>query len=203
MQEGKIMKKYIVVALLLLATSMLFAEGLRIGASLNLEFMDRPDVEAFQIAIDDPTNLIPGLYWEVAGKKLGFGMTYLLDVEKADIAVDPFTGVFLDWIATADLRYHVLGSETFLDPFVEAGFGAAGRSDITNYKKAGSGTNDYTPTNLSLFGQVGGGLAVKLSLFQLGTKLDWRFWNGAMPGATQDPYPLKNFTVALFGGLAF
>ena len=203
MQEGKIMKKYIVAALLLLAATVLFADGLRIGASLNAEFLDRPDIEAFQIAIDDPTNLIPGLYWEVAGKNLGFGMTYLLDVEKGDIPVDPFTGVFLDWIATADLRYHILGSDAFLDPFVEAGFGAAGRSDITNYEKVGAGTNDYTPTNLSLFGQVGGGLAVKLAVLQVGAKLDWRFWNGAMPGATQDPYPLKYFSVALFGGLAF
>jgi hypothetical protein len=53
----------------------------------------------------------------------------------------------------------VLGSEAFLDPFVEAGFGAAGRSDIINNEKVGAGTNDYIPTNLSLFGQVGGSMA--------------------------------------------
>jgi hypothetical protein len=203
MQEVIDMKRWILIVLLLSSASILFAGGLRLGATQNAEFLDRPDVEAFKAVIDDPTNLIPGLYWEFAGNKLGFGMTYLLDVERGDIAVDPFTGVFLDWIATADLRYHIRGSEAFLDPFVEAGFGAAGRSDMTDYEAAGTGTNDYTPTNLSLFGQVGGGLAVKLSLLQLGAKLDWRFWNGAMPGATQDPYPLKNFSVALFGGLAF
>jgi hypothetical protein len=197
------MKKWIVVAVLLLVTAMLFADGLRVGASLNAEFLDRPDVEAFKIAIDEPMNLIPGLYWEVTGKNLGFGMSYLLDVETTDVAAPVYKEIWLDWIATADLRYHILGSEAFLDPFVEAGFGAAGRSDITNYEKVGTGTNDYTPTNLSLFGQVGGGMAVKLSLLQVGAKLDWRFWNGAMPGATQDPYPLKNFAVALFGGLAF
>ena len=197
------MKRWILVLLLLIGGSLLFANGLRIGTSLTAEFLERPDVEAFKIAIDDPTNLVPGLYWEVAGRNLGFGMTYLVDVEKGDIAVDPFTGVFLDWIATADLRYHILGSEVLLDPFVEAGFGAAGRSDMTDYEKAGAGENDYTPTNLSLFGQVGGGLALKLSLLQLGAKFDWRFWNAAVPGAIQDPYPLKNFSVALFGGLAF
>ncbi|UCF98052.1 MAG: hypothetical protein JSV89_00600, partial [Spirochaetaceae bacterium] len=178
------------------------AEGLRIGASSNAEFMDRPDVEALKTAIDDPMNLIPGLYWEIAGKKLGFGMTYLIDVETLDVVAPVYKEIWLNWIGTADLRYHILGSDAFLDPFLEAGFGAAGRSDITNYEKTG-GTNDYTPTHLSLFGQVGGGLAVKLSLLQLGAKLDWRFWNGALPGATQDPYPLKNFSVALFGGLAF
>ena len=131
------MRKYVVAALLLLAATVLSADGPRIGASLNAEFLDRPDIEAF------------------------------------------------------------------LDPFVEAGFGAAGRSDITNYEKVGAGTNDYIPTNLSLFGQVGGGLAVKPAVLQVGAKLGWRFWNGALPGATQDPYPLKNFSVALFGGSAF
>ena len=125
------------------------------------------------------------------------------DVETLAVAAPVYKEIWLNWMGTADLRYHILGSDAFLDPFVEAGFGAAGRSDMKNYEKAGVGTNDYTPTNLSLFGQVGGGLAVKLSLIQLGAKLDWRFWNGAVPGATQDPYPLKNFSVALFGGLAF
>jgi hypothetical protein len=197
------MKKWIVAILLLASVSLVFADGFRVGATLNAEFLDRPDVESFKMAIDDPTNLIPGLYWEIAGKNLGFGMTYLVDIETLDVAAPVYKEIWLDWMGTADLRYHILGSDAFLDPFVEAGFGAAGRSDMTNYEKVGAGTNDYTPTNLSLFGQVGGGLAVKLSMFQVGAKLDWRFWNGAVPGATQDPYPLKNFSVALFGGLAF
>jgi len=197
------MKRWILAVLLLASASVLFADGLRLGATYNAEFIDRPSVEAYKGAIDDPANLIPGLYWEIAGNKLGFGMTYLLDVEKLDVPAPVYKEIWLDWMTTADLRYHILGSDAFLDPFVEAGFGAAGRSDMTDYETAGTGTNDYTPTNLSLFGQVGGGLALKLSLLQLGVKLDWRFWNGSIPGAIQDPYPLKNYSVALFGGLAF
>ena len=194
------MKRWILAALLLISASVLFAGGLRLGTTFNAEFLDAPDLEAFQTAVDHPTNLIPGLYWEAAGQKLGFGMTYLIDVERLE---SPDPELWMNWITTADLRYHILGSDVFLDPFVETGFGAAGRSDMTNHEKAGTGANDYTPTNLSLFGQVGGGLAFKLSKFQLGAKMDWRFWNGAVPGAAQDPYPLKEFNVALFGGLAF
>jgi hypothetical protein len=41
----------------------------------------------------------------------------------------------------------------------ESGFGAAGRSEICTSEKAGTGTNNYTPTNLSLFGYAGGWLA--------------------------------------------
>jgi hypothetical protein len=196
----KNVKKWILAVLLLVSASMLFADGLRLGATVDAEFLERPDFEDVSAAIEEPQNLIPGLYWEWAGRNLGFGMTCLIDVDTLDGTVPQ---VWLNWLATADLRYHLLGSDIVLDPFVEAGFGAAGRSDITDHEKAGTGTNDYTPTHLSLFGQVGGGLAVKLSLLQLGARLDWRFWNGAVPGATQDPYPLKSYSVAFFGGLAF
>ncbi len=197
------MKRWILAVLLLAGASSAFAGSLRLGAMLAAEFVDRPGVEEFEGAIDDKTNLIPGLYWELAGRRLGFGMSCLLDLEKADVPAPVEEEFWLDWISTADLRYHILGSDAFLDPFLEAGFGAAGRSDVTNYEKAGVGSNDDTPTNLSLFGQVGGGLAVKIAVFQLGARLDWRFWNGEMPGAAQDPYPLKNVSAALFGGLAF
>jgi hypothetical protein len=144
------------------------------------------------------------LYWEIAGRKFGMGMTYLLDLEKVDKTIpSPHEERWLDWMTTLDARYHIFGADTFLDPFVEAGFGAAGRSNITNYEELGLGSNDYTPTNMSLFGQVGGGLALKLSMFHFGAKADWRFWNGAVPRTAYDAYPLKNFSVALFGGLAF
>ena len=180
-----------------------FAGGLRFGAELSAEFVDRPSVEAVMQEFDQRANLIPGLYLEYAPKNLGIGVTALLDLTKAPGTAPVDEELWLDWISSLDLRYHFLGSQAFLDPFIEAGFGAAGRSNITDYEAFGVGANDYSPTNLSLFGQVGAGLAVKLSIFHLGAKADWRFWNGAVPGTAYEPYPLKNVSIALFGGLAF
>ena len=180
-----------------------FAGGLRLGAELSAEFVDRPSLEGVMQEFDHRANLIPGLYWEYVPRNLGFGMTALLDLSRSDAAAPVYEELWLDWISSLDLRYHFLGSQAFLDPFIEAGFGAAGRSNITDYEALGVGANDCSPTNMSLFGQVGAGLAIKLSIFHVGAKADWRFWNGAVPGTTYDPYPLKSVSVALFGGLAF
>jgi hypothetical protein len=190
-------------AFLLAGAALGFAGGFRLGAELSAEFVDRPSVEAVMQEFDQTANLIPGLYWEYAPSNFGIGMTALLDLNKSPAPAPVGEQLWLDWISSLDVRYHFLGSQAFLDPFIEGGFGAAGRSDITDYEALGVGSNDWTPTHLSLFGQVGAGLALKLSIFHLGAKADWRFWNGVVPGTNYDPYPLKNVSVAVFGGLAF
>jgi hypothetical protein len=192
-----------IVVFLVAGAALSFAGGLRFGAEVSAEFVDRPNLEGVMQEFDQRTNLIPGLYWEYVPKHLGFGMTALLDVTRADVAAPVYEELWLDWISSLDLRYHFLGSQAFLDPFIEAGFGAAGRSNLTDYEALGLGANDYSPVNLSLFGQVGAGVALKVSIFHIGAKAGWRFWNGAVPGTSFDPYPLKNVSVALFGGLAF
>ncbi len=198
------MKRWLILTVLIAsAASTAFAGGLRFGAQIGAEFLNRPSLAAVSQEFDQRANLIPGLYWEVVPRKLGFGMTYLLDLEKLAVAPPVGQELWLDWISSLDLRFHLLGPKAFLDPYLEAGFGAAGRSNVTDYQAVGAGPNDYTPTNLSLFGQVGGGLGLTLGIFQVGARADWRFWNGAVPGTSFDPYPLKNFSVALVGGLAF
>ena len=49
--------------------------------------------------------------------------------------------------------------ERTADPLEKTGFGASGRSERANYEKVGAGTFKYTPTNLPLFGPVGGAVA--------------------------------------------
>jgi hypothetical protein len=197
------MKRWLIIFLLLAGAATAFAGSFRFGAQYGAEFVDRPSVSGVMQAFDQRTGLLPGLYWEYAPGKLGFGMTSLFGFNRVDVAAPVYQERWLDYITSLDLRFHFLGPRATLDPFIEAGFGAAGRSNFTDYEAIGAGSNDYSPTNLSLFGQAGGGLALKLSIFQLGARLDWRFWNGAVPGTAFAPYPLKNFSVALFGGLAF
>lgn len=179
------------------------AEGFRLGAGVSAEFAEPPSLEGVVMEFDERANLIPGMYWEYVPKNLGIGMTALLDLNRSSAPAPVYHELWLDWIASLDLRYHLLGGHAVLDPFLEAGFGAAGRSDVTDYEAASAGANDYTPTNLSLFGQVGAGLAFRLWVLQVGAKADWRFWSAAAPGTSYDPYPLKSVSVALFGGLAF
>jgi hypothetical protein len=196
------MKRWLIIILLVAGAAAAFAGSFRFGAQFGAEFLDRPSVSGVMQAFDERTGLLPGLYWEYAPGKLGFGMTSLFGFNHVDVAAPVNKELWLDYITSLDLRFHFFGPRAFLDPFVEAGFGTAGRSNVTDYEAVGAGGNDYSPTNLSLFGQVGGGLALKLSIFQVGARLGWRFWNAAVPGTSYDPYPLKNFSVALFGGLA-
>ncbi len=80
-------------------------------------------------------------------------ITFRTEVEKS---------LHLDWIDARDFRYHFVRG-FFLDPFLEAGIGSAGRADITDYEEYGYEENSER-LMLSLFGQIGGGLTVRLSL---------------------------------------
>ena len=120
-------------------------------------------------SFDDQANLIPGSYWEVLTGNLGFGMTYLAKFSRQEsILAEIDYKWYLDWIGSADLRYHFLKGVP-LDPFAEAGFGCAGRVEITHYGEYDLG-DERDPLHLSLFGQVGCGLALRLDPVHVGAK---------------------------------
>jgi len=107
---------------------------------------------------------------------------------------------FVDWVGSFDLRYHFF-EDFFLDPFLEAGLGSAGRVDISSYEENGlPGVED--PLELSVFGQAGGGLAFRLSGLHVGARLLYRFFNSVPPATDFQAYPLKGFRFDLFGGFS-
>jgi hypothetical protein len=178
------------------------AESFRIGIQGGVELLNRPRYDTIRKSFDDQADLIPGIYWEVIIDNLGFGMTYLAKFSRQDSTLPPIDYEwYLDWIGSADIRYHFLG-EFPLDPFAEAGFGCAGRVDITNFGEYGL-DDERDPLSLSLFGQVGGGLALRLDQVHIGAKALYRFTNQPVPATQFDLYPLKNFHFAFFGGLSF
>jgi hypothetical protein len=199
------MKKTIQLTALLLsgmAGMTVFAESVRLGFQSGVELLKRPGFDALGREFDNQANLMMGLYWEVIPHNVGFGMTYLAKFERQDAELPEINNQwYLDWIGSFDLRYHFL-RYSFLDPFAEAGLGCAGRVDITRYEPYDF-PGERNPLNLSLFGQVGGGLAVRLRGLHLGGKALYRFYNQPPPATQFDEYPLKNFHFALFGGLSF
>jgi hypothetical protein len=74
--------------------------------------------------------------------------------------------------------------------------------DITGYGAYGL-EDERDPLNLSLFGQVGGGLALRMAQFHVGAKALYRFYNEPIPATQIEVYPLKNFHFAFFGGMSF
>lgn len=198
------MKKPIVIILLILtiSTTAVFAENFRLGFQGGVEFMNRPRYNTILKSFDDQANLMPGMYWEVIIDNLGFGMTYLTKFSRQESILPEINYKwYLDWIGSGDLRYHFLRGFP-IDPFAEAGFGCAGRVEITDYGQYDlEGERD--PLYLSLFGQVGGGLALRLDHLHVGAKALYRFYNQPPPATQFDVYPLKNFHFAFFGGLSF
>ncbi len=178
-----------------------FGESFRLGASVGAELLDRPTLASIRQEFDQGANLLSGLYWEVLPDHLGFGMTYLVDFQKQ---ASPYPQLdylwFVDWVGSFDLRYHFL-KDFFLDPFLEAGLGSAGRADITSYEQHGLAGAE-NPLQLSLFAQVGAGLAFRLAGLHLGTRLLWRPFNEVPPGTQFQPYPLKDFRLDMFGGFS-
>ena len=201
--QEEMMKKRMILTLVILSLSAgVFAESFRMGAAGGVELLNRPKYSTILKSIDNQTNLFSGLYWEVIPNHLGFGMTYLVKFDRQSSAfAQPEYEWFLDWIGSWDFRYHFLRNFP-VDPFLEGGIGNAGRVDISPYGEYGLEA-ERDPLQLSLFGQLGGGVALRLSGFHLGAKVLYRFLNSPIPATQIETYPLKNFNVSLFGGVSF
>lgn len=196
-------KTTILIGLLLAAMSAAaFGESFRLGTSVGAELLDRPTLESIHREFDEGTNLLSGLYWEVLRDHVGFGMSYLVDFQRLDSPYPEMEYLwFVDWVGSFDLRYHFF-EDFLLDPFLEAGLGSAGRVDVSSYEENGlPGVED--PLELSVFGQVGGGLALRLSGLHLGARLLYRVFNDVPPATEFQPYPLKGFRFDFFGGFSF
>lgn len=188
-------------AAVMLTPIAVFGDSFRLGVSVGAEMLNRPTYESILEEFDEQANLLSGLYWEVLVDHVGFGMTYLADFQRLE---SPYPDLqylwYLDWVGSLDLRYHFLRGFV-LDPFLEAGVGSAGRVDISAYEEYGLPAVE-DPLELSIFGQVGGGLALRLSGFHLGARLLWRVFNDVPPATQFQPYPLKSFRFDFFGGFS-
>jgi len=196
-------QKVLLVGLLIaaLASVAAFGENFRLGASVGAEMLNPPTYESILQGFDRPAELLSGFYWEVLLDHVGFGMTCLADFQEMDSPYPQLDSLwYLDWVGSLDLRYHFF-EDFWLDPFLEAGLGSAGRVDISAYEENGLPAVD-SPLQLSLFGQVGGGLALRLSGVHFGARLLWRVGNETPPATQFQPYPLKSFRVDLFGGVS-
>jgi len=60
----------------------------------------------------------------------GFGMDALVDFYKDDL-----NNSMLDWRGQLFMRYHLFGTQSFLDPFIEAGVGNAGSVRLADGEK--------------------------------------------------------------------
>jgi hypothetical protein len=178
-----------------LAPSVFAAPKLSLTGDIAAGFSGMPSVEEAFLNLTENPNPLWGTGWEITSRRFGFGGAYMVNFSREGSS--PWA---LDWYAEAlYMSYHVFGGGAFLDPFIQAGVGCAGRVMLRDH-----GYCDYGYTGdlmLSLFPYVGGGLALNLEGFTIGTKVSYIPFDTPVPATWIPGYPVDPFQVSVFAGV--
>ena len=163
-------------------------------AVLGKDFIGSPSFNQAVEALGGDRPLF-GLGWEVVMDHVGLGGQYLVDFHEDDPE-----SWWLDWNGQAlYASYHFLGTRSFIDPFVNAGMGCAGRVFL------GPEEGEDWPTRLSivLYPFVGAGASLVLDGFKVGAKLDYALDRSGIPATGIPEYPLGRFQISVMAGVTF
>ena len=189
------MKAMVLALALAPLSSSLFAGAVHLTSDVSADFL--PGTSAGQIVSTFTVAgqpLMWGFGWEVVPGRLGFGGDYLVS-----FAQEATTGWWLDWYAPAlALAWHPVGANRFLDPFFQAGFGAAGRVHLTGMP----GCAVEPDLSLALFPFVAGGLDLNLDGLLVGAKAIYTPFKSAVPVTSIPVYPLGDFQVTVTAGIS-
>ncbi|MFW5683916.1 MAG: hypothetical protein ACOC1I_03610 [Spirochaetota bacterium] len=194
-------------ALLLVASAAFAGPQFRLAGHAYTPLEQLPRTESGWDAVIVPGgSTLSGWHWEVVLDRLGFGMHYAMDFRATELANDPFV---VDWKGDFFLSYHFFGGGAVLDPFVEIGWGNAGRASVPSVEEAGypdweERVADGSATALALYSYGAAGLALDLNGLLLGARLAW------MPGELVSPIPdprvslqtVPEFEIGIFAGIA-
>lgn len=185
----------------------------RLGAMFGVGFVDSPSVSEMISEIGKGVNFKPGFEFGMKINRIGFGLNTLLMFNRTvSENTDLHWDWTFDWISTVNIGYHFARTWYFLDPFIEAGFGAAGRVDLTpdddfveqmacleagNYYYC---DEDSDLLGLSLVGYIAAGLSLRLDMLYISGKLSYWPLNSPPPATQFMPYPLKQFQFAISAG---
>jgi hypothetical protein len=171
-----------------------FADAVHLTGDLSANFLGgsttQQIVNTFSVG-DQP--LIWGLGWEVILGRVGFGGDYMVDFFR-----DEGSQWWLDWFAPAlYMSFHPIGANRFIDPFVQAGIGSAGRVLLRG--RQWSAGDDLM---ISIFPYVAGGLNFNLDGLLLGLKATYMPFNSELPVTYIPAYPLGPLQVSLSAGFS-
>jgi hypothetical protein len=198
------------------ATGAFGRDQVRLSMNLAADFVDRPTITAVRTKFDDQAKVFWGPSWEVILDNVGFGMHYLVKFDRLATEEDyPLYDWSLDWMGDFFVSYHFFGVGRFLDPFIEVGFGNAGRVDIDHdpgywVRHPMMGEWDYVyewqpnqsgVSHMSLFPYIGAGLAVDLSGIIIGARINYRPVVLPVPAAQFLDFPLTNLQVGFTAGV--
>lgn len=167
-----------------------------IGATVSKDFLASPSLDQAARALGSGEPLV-GFSWEVVMGHVGLGGSYAVDFN------EPLPAEWrLDWNAQAIYAsYHILGTRSFLDPFVDAGLGCAGRVYL-GPKDSPTASSTADKLALTVYPFVSAGAAIILDGFRLGAKLSYALDASGIPATSIPVYPLGRFQASAYAGLS-
>jgi hypothetical protein len=178
-------------ALACLALSGFSQARVDLTAVITKDFVDSPTFDQAAQALKNERPLV-GFGWEVLLGHLGLGGSYAVDFHQ-----DGPSQWWLDWQGQGIFAsYHLLGSRSFVDPFVDAGIGCAGRIYL------GPQGNPGSSLALTLYPFVSAGAALELQGLRLGAKLSYDMGQSAIPVTEIPATPLGRFQLSAFAGFS-
>lgn len=185
------MKRELFFALALFSCAAFAQTRVDLDAAIGKDFSGPPSLDQAERALEADSPFL-GLGWEVVMGHLGLGGSVLVDFNE-----NPPADWWLDWDAQPLFAsYHLLGSRSFIDPFVDAGLGCAGRVYL------GPGPTAEDRLLLTLYPFVGAGAALVLDGLHLGAKLSYALDRSAIPATAIPAYPLGRFQAQVFAGFS-
>jgi hypothetical protein len=193
---------FITIAVLILSLGMCYAQiQTRITGGICLDFAGIPEFsEVVEKTEGYADNQFWGIGWEVIIDHLGMGGNYYTDFRK------DLSGQWsVNWYGEAFyLSYHLFHLGAAVDPFVQAGLGAAG-SCLVGQPCGDAYSAPYIENRLmlSIFPFVSGGVVLELDRFLLGAKLNYTPVIEPVPVTNFETYPLDKIQLLIFTGVAF
>ncbi len=130
-----------------------------------------------------------GFQSEIISHNVGYGLDALVNFRE-----DSVNRSLLDWQGQLFLRYHLFGSRSFLDPFLEAGAGNGGSVRITDGKEL----------KLSLYPYVGAGMnLVFKGGFFIGGRWSCKMTEWGIPGTSYPLTDLSRYQATLQIGMVY
>ena len=163
-----------------------------VEAVIAKDFMSSPSFDQAVRALGGGGSF-SGLGWEVVMDHIGIGGQYLVDFHE-----DAPGAWWLDWNGQAAyLSYHILGATSFVDPFVNAGFGSAGRVFL------GPEAGGSPRLAISVFPFASAGASLDLHGLRIGAKLSCSLGSTSIPATSIPDYPIGRFQASAFVGWSF
>lgn len=190
------MKRYLLIFLILAAAGgTAFSQQVRLTGQWAMQDGQSSVISS---AKDGAADHLGGLGAEIVFHHLGFGTSVMAYFQEED--PDQW---LVDWDLRTYMSYHFFGSRSFLDPFMQAGIGAAGEVGIS-----GSVCNEsnYTEVNrvaIAVYPYIGGGVGLHFrgGMYMSG-QFNWRPVAGQLPCTTIDYPDFNEFEVVLALGVA-